>query len=160
MHRASTTDEITRIASTQKGHILERQAAPKNWSPDTLRNYVDAPSIDDVKRTGERPCVKTLKPYYYVKDLTDLQGPAEGIITLPHHVRTLPLEARTVNISITHSRQLAYTEILQEADTRELEDLLNKELLIADWPHLRLPRRVVHLWEEKFPELSGAIPLG
>jgi hypothetical protein len=93
------------------------------------------------------------KPYIVADDLSDLRGPTEGTVTLPHHldwsghaVYDLDRPARLASM---------YKAVLNEASTmQDLRDWLDERVLIELWPTLWLPARLRGLWENRFPELA------
>jgi len=91
-----------------------------------------------------------------IQNLDDLTGPTAGMMELPHVIHWGPL--RVCDLSNDGRRRTAYQEILREAATGEqLASLLNKDLLIQDWPFLMLPPRLRAGWEKVHPaELGGA----
>jgi len=49
---------------------------------------------------------------------------------------------------------MAYRAIVREGTPADQEALLNRTLLLREWPNLILPARCQALWEERFPELT------
>lgn len=96
------------------------------------------------------------RPYFTPDSLDELQGPAKGVIELPHAV--LWLEHRTVDLDSPGGTPLAYQALIAEGLPDEQRALLNRTLLINVWTELNLDQRVVDLWESRFPELSAAEP--
>lgn len=49
-----------------------------------------------------------------------------------------------------------YRTVLTEGQCQDLENFLNRDLLIAQWPVLRtlIPCPARHVWEAGFPELA------
>ncbi|MFY1655126.1 hypothetical protein ACN27J_30130 [Solwaraspora sp. WMMB762] len=100
----------------------------------------------DYRSYGDR------KPYVVADTLTALTGPAEGVVTLPHHLDwsghaeyDLNRPARLVSM---------YKVVLTEAGSvDDLNTWLNADLLRRLWPALWLPTRLRRLWEGTFPEL-------
>jgi len=91
-----------------------------------------------------------------IQDLDDLRGPATGILNLPHMIHWGPL--KFCDLSDTARRRSTYQEILREAANGEdLASLLNKGLLMQDWPFLALPPRLKAGWEKVHPELGGTL---
>ena len=89
-----------------------------------------------------------------IKDLDDLRGPAEGMLKLPHMIDWGPI--KVYDLSDARMRHVAYETILREAaNGDDLASLLNKDLLIQDWPLLILPLRLRAGWEKVHPDLGG-----
>lgn len=83
MQRATTTDEIIRIASTQKGHILERQATPTALA----RAVADDILFDGYSYGGDRVYQST-GPIFNDMDLEDAWAIWLSIIPdIPVHER-------------------------------------------------------------------------
>lgn len=55
-------------------------------------------------------------------------------------------------------RYLLYMTILTSAVRPEhYTSWLNADLLRADWPDFRLPRRLRQIWQDRFPELAAGV---
>ncbi|MBI8999743.1 hypothetical protein M0E87_02740 [Corynebacterium sp. CCM 9185] len=93
------------------------------------------------------------KPYVAPDSLDELRGPSEGIFVLPHSVRWLNEKARTTDVTNKIRRRCAYRDLLAEGTYEQQCEFINRDLLIRDFPHLPLPRRVTKLWTDAFPEL-------
>lgn len=98
---------------------------------------------------------RDLKPYYAPESLEALRGPYHGRIDLPHQVRW-QADRRGVDIDDPGGRRMAYQALLAEGSAADQERLLNRRRLIEMWPLLNLDRRVLDLWEGRFPELRDA----
>lgn len=98
------------------------------------------------------------KPYYVPASLDDLRGPVSGTVFLDRYMywqpgpQTLPLDEDMTPV--------VYQAVLAEGLEGDPERLLNKNLLIALWPRLMLPAKVVWLWESRFDELRGNLRSG
>jgi hypothetical protein len=93
------------------------------------------------------------KPYIVADDLSDLRGPAEGSVTLPHHLDWSG--QATYDLDRPARRASMYKAVLNEASTiKDLHDWLDERVLIELWPTLWLPARLRALWESRFPELA------
>ena len=89
-----------------------------------------------------------------IQDLDDLRGPATGMLELPQMIHWGPI--KVCDVSDGGHRRIAYQEILREAaNGDDLASLLNKDLLIQDWPLLMLPLRLRAGWEKVHPDLGG-----
>ncbi|MEU3407684.1 hypothetical protein ABZ766_27575 [Streptomyces sp. NPDC006670] len=88
--------------------------------------------------------------------LEELAGPAHGTVGLPLHVAWSGL--RTYDLDRPRLRMGLYRTVLAEGQHEDLVKLLNRDLLIAQWPILRtlVSRHIRQVWEEAFPELSPA----
>lgn len=97
---------------------------------------------------------RDVKPYAVVDDLGQLRGPVGGVVELSHSVLWAP-GGPYVDLDEPGGRGLAYRAVLAEGTVADLEQILNRDQLIAVWPTLLLPRRVRALWESRFPELRS-----
>lgn len=88
--------------------------------------------------------------------LTDLAGPSHGMVELPLHVAWSG--RRSYTLDQPRSRMGLYRTVLAEGQHQDLIDLLNRDLLTAQWPTLRtlISRPLRHVWEAAFPELGAA----
>ncbi|MFK0042366.1 transcriptional regulator [Paenarthrobacter sp. NPDC090517] len=99
-----------------------------------------------------RVLIRDVIPYEVTESLDALQGPGEGILTLPQHVYWGP----QAECDLGHPEDVykAYQAILREGTRADQEQLLNADLLMKVWSELMLPVRVRDLWENKFPQLA------
>ena len=93
-----------------------------------------------------------------IGDLADLRGPATGRVRLPLRLfwsgRATDTEFDLARPAIARSM---YEHVLREASHRdELAAHLNRDLLVAVWPDLALPRGVRQAWETAHPVLGEA----
>lgn len=95
-----------------------------------------------------------LKPYAVPETLDELEGPDSGIITLPREVWWQP-GGDDFDLDDVVAIKRAYRAVISEGNIETIRRFLNKELLIALWPDLALPNRLVPLWERRFPELGA-----
>lgn len=88
--------------------------------------------------------------------LEDLAGPAAGRVELPLHVAWSGL--RTYDLGKPRLRMSLYRTVLAEGQRDDVVALLDRDLLIAQWPVLRslVSRHVRQAWEEAFPRLADA----
>ena len=91
-------------------------------------------------------------PYEVPSSLSALHGPARGTLQLPVTVHWGP--SRSFDLSDTGQRRMAYRALVREGTPADQEALLNRTLLLQEWPNLILPTRCQALWEEHFPELT------
>lgn len=94
------------------------------------------------------------KAYVIAEKLTDLRGPTQGTVTLPHHLDW----SGNPTYDLARPARLAsmYKTVLSEASTvDDLRTWVNAELLIQLWPTLWLPPQLRRLWESTFSELAA-----
>lgn len=103
--------------------------------------------------TGGGLHFRDVKPYAVVEDLEQLQGPYGGVVELSHSVLWAPGGGR-VDLDRTGELRMAYRAVLNEGTVDDLERVLNRDRLVAVWPELLLPLRVLELWESRFSELT------
>ncbi|MCY0944826.1 hypothetical protein [Streptomyces antarcticus] len=87
--------------------------------------------------------------------LEKLTGPDHGVVHLPLHVAWSGL--RAYDLDRPRLRMGMYRTVLAEGQHEDLVHLLNRDLLITQWPVLRtlVPRHLRQAWEEAFPELTA-----
>ncbi|WP_331761953.1 hypothetical protein [Streptomyces sp. NBC_01546] len=88
--------------------------------------------------------------------LEKLAGPEHGVVELPLHVSWSGL--RAYDLDRPGVRMGFYRTVLAEGQHEDLVTLLNRDLLLAQWPILRtlISKHVWQVWEEAFPELATA----
>jgi hypothetical protein len=86
--------------------------------------------------------------------LEELTGPVHGQVELPLHVAWSGL--RTYDLDRPRQLMSLYRTVLAEGQRRDLVTLLDRDLLISQWPTLRtlVSRHVRDVWEDAFPELA------
>jgi hypothetical protein len=104
---------------------------------------------------GERVFFRDVKPYAIVDRLDQLRGPAGGTVDLSHSVLWAP-GGGLVDLDRPGALRMAYRAVLNEGTVEELVRVLNRDVLIAVWPQLLLPLRVLTMWESRFPELRSS----
>ena len=95
------------------------------------------------------------RPYAVPGSLSDLAGPAHGIVVLPGH---LGWTGRT-RYDLDDDADLAmfYERVLVEAATiHDLAALLDSNLLRSLWRQLFPPAPVRRLWEQRYADLAAA----
>ncbi|MEU8226848.1 hypothetical protein [Kribbella sp. NPDC048915] len=93
-------------------------------------------------------------PYVVPASLDLLQGPTAGVVELPTRLDWSP-NSRYDLASLDEAIGL-YNKVISEASTEaDLTQYLNRDVLVALWPRLRLPRRCAELWNQRFPELAA-----
>jgi hypothetical protein len=91
-----------------------------------------------------------------VRNLADLRGPADGVVTLPLRLYWSPPD-RVFDLGDPFTLRSMYQVVLGEAiHAEELTSYLNQDTLIAVWPDLHLPKAVRRAWEEHHPLLRAA----
>lgn len=89
-----------------------------------------------------------------VADLMELQGPAAGIVELPH--RLFWQHDRHVDLDNPALLRWAYETVLCEAaGVEELCTWLHGPTLVQVWPELFLPAGVRRAWEKRHRILRG-----
>ncbi|MDT6986009.1 hypothetical protein ACFSUJ_11635 [Streptomyces lusitanus] len=86
--------------------------------------------------------------------LDELTGPAHGQVELPLHVAWSGL--RSYDLDRPRQRMSLYRTVLAEGQRDDLPTLLNRDVLVGQWPVLRtlVSRHVRDVWEDAFPELA------
>jgi hypothetical protein len=91
-----------------------------------------------------------------VADLAELHGPTEGIVRLPLWLFWSP-EGKPFDLGDKDMLFWFYQAVLREAGRPEdLSTYLDRDLLVALWPDLYLPKGVRRAWEEKHAALRAA----
>ena len=104
----------------------------------------------------EKVRYRDIVPYEAPTALAALRGPDCGTIDLPITVHWGPM--RTLDLSDTGQRRMAYRALVRDGTPPVQEAFLNRTLLLQEWPNLILPRRCQALWEQRFPELTAGRP--
>lgn len=103
--------------------------------------------------SDDRVFLRDVKPYAVPESLDELQGPATGVVELPLSIYWAPGE-HTADVGTDDGAWITYVSALSEGRLEEIVRLVNAERLRQVWGQLLLPRRVVTLWESRFPELN------
>jgi hypothetical protein len=91
--------------------------------------------------------------------LAALTGPASGVVELPPELAWSG--RRAFDLAEAEQRYLYHMTVLTAAVTpAHYTRWLNPDLLVAEWPRLRLPRPLRRAWQEQFPELRAAAGAG
>jgi hypothetical protein len=91
-----------------------------------------------------------------VTDLSSLRGPSRGAVQLPLRLYWSG-PSPVFDLSEPYLARWLYQIVLREASRPEdLTSYLDRDMLIALWPQLRLPRGVRQAWEERHPQLRAA----
>ena len=104
---------------------------------------------------ARRVYFRDVKPYAIVDRLDQLRGPAGGTVELSHSVLWAP-GGGLVDLDRPGPLRMAYRAVLNEGTVEDLVRVLNRDVLIAVWPDLLLPLRVLAMWESRFPELRSS----
>jgi hypothetical protein len=104
------------------------------------------------------PAAEVLRARYAGRlpaSLDDLSGPVHGQVELPLHVAWSGL--RTYDLDRPRQRMSLYRTVLAEGQHDDLVAVLNRNLLLAQWPVLRtlVSRHIRHVWEDAFPMLAS-----
>ncbi|MFI0780812.1 hypothetical protein [Streptomyces sp. NPDC021212] len=88
--------------------------------------------------------------------LGELIGPSHGTVQLPLHVAWSGLTR--FDLDRPRLRMSMYRTVLAEGQRDDLVTLLNRDLLVSQWPVLRtlISRAIRDVWESAFPELTAA----
>ncbi|WP_136314198.1 transcriptional regulator [Actinomyces procaprae] len=97
---------------------------------------------------------RDVEPYDVPDSLDELRGPATGPVQLPAGVRWVSGD-RTYDVGREYTGRLVYQAVLAEGLVDEQRRFLNRGRTIELWPVLNLDKRIVQLWEGRFPELHG-----
>jgi hypothetical protein len=104
---------------------------------------------------ARRVYFRDVKPYAIVDRLDQLRGPAGGTVELSHSVLWAP-GGGLVDLDRPGPLRMVYRAVLNEGTVEDLVRVLNRDVLIAVWPDLLLPLRVLAMWESRFPELRSS----
>jgi len=89
-----------------------------------------------------------------VTDLASLRGPSRGAVELPLRLYWSG-PSPMFDLSEPYLARWLYQIVLREASRPEdLTSYLDRDMLIALWPQLRLPRGVRQAWEERHPRCA------
>jgi hypothetical protein len=94
-----------------------------------------------------------VRPYAVAESLDELQGPAHGVLELPHELAWSG--RRCFDLDDDYDRGAAYKIVLEEGREEHFRRLVNGTLLRRHWGEIRPARQVRALWEQRFPELRG-----
>ncbi|GLY01118.1 MULTISPECIES: hypothetical protein [Actinoplanes] len=93
------------------------------------------------------------KPVVVADDLTLLNGPTTGVVTLPRHLdwsgsADYDLEAAGRIVDLYR------TVLIEATKPDDLHTFLNRTVLTRLWPALWLPPAIRKAWEDRFPTLQ------
>lgn len=96
------------------------------------------------------------RAYALPETLEELTGPTSGPVDLPPTI--VWSERSHYELDDPYDVRIMYERVVREAPRpADLQRYLNSSLLVTVWRRLFLPRRVVAMWEERFPELLHAV---
>ena len=103
---------------------------------------------------GNRVLYRDVKPFDVPTALDDLVGPSSGRVALPNHLCWAPGDG-VYDLDEIGGAMVVYQSVITAGSADEQRDLLNKGLLEALWPDLRLDVGIIAAWEERFDPLRG-----
>jgi hypothetical protein len=91
-----------------------------------------------------------------VRDLASLRGPSGGVVELPLRLYWSG-SSPVFDLADPEMRRWLYQIVLREASRPEdLTGYLDRDMLVAVWPELYLPKGVRQAWEEHHLQLRAA----
>jgi hypothetical protein len=91
-----------------------------------------------------------------VRDLASLRGPSQGTVSLPLRLYWSG-PSPVFDLDMPYLRRWLYEIVLREASRPEdLTGFLDRDMLVALWPELYLPRGVRQAWQELHHQLRAA----
>lgn len=103
--------------------------------------------------SDDRVFLRDVKPYAVPESLDELQGPATGVVELPLSIYWAPGD-HLADVGTADGAWKTYVAALSEGRLEDIIRLVNADRLRQVWGDLLLPRRVVAMWESRFPELN------
>lgn len=94
---------------------------------------------------AERVHTAWTRPFALPASMSELRGPASGLLELPHHVYWGP--ERIVDLDSPAGVGKAYEATIREGLREDLRCLLNAARLRSVWDDLVLPIRIRTAWE-------------
>lgn len=158
-----------RLIGTEGDMVAARAGAAGqvdfSWIAARCSNRVSFRPDDGYAGSMEATGAAAVRTRYYVRpgrraivitDLADLRGPANGTVTLPLWLYwSGPSPA--FDLGVPSMRRWLYEIVLREAaEPEDLTRFLDREMLIALWPELYLPKGVRQAWEEHHLVLRAA----
>jgi hypothetical protein len=160
---------VPAASQLQRGHresaARRLPAEPGQTAAGELSNRVSFCPDDGCAGSVEAAGAAAVLTAYYARpgrrvivitDLADLSRPVDGTVTLPLWLYwSGPSPA--FDLGVPSMRRWLYEIVLREAaGTDDLTRFLDREMLIALWPELYLPKGVRQAWEEHHPVLRAA----
>ncbi|QFQ98079.1 hypothetical protein F9278_19780 [Streptomyces phaeolivaceus] len=89
--------------------------------------------------------------------LEELAGQVHGRVELPPHAVWSGL--RSYDLDRLRQRMSLYRIVLTEGQRADLVAFLDRDLLLAQWPDLRIliSRHIREVWEDAFPEIVSGL---
>ncbi|MDG4790698.1 hypothetical protein O7626_33135 [Micromonospora sp. WMMD1102] len=143
--------DLQRVTGYSRETIRQALRPEVRQATNISRRKTSAQPPADYRSYGDR------KPYVVANALDALNGPTQGVVTLPRHLDW----SGHGEYDLSRPGRLAsmYKVVLTEAGTvGDLNDWLDAELLLRLWPTLWLPAPLRQRWEEAFPELAATRP--
>jgi len=125
---------------------ITTSSRPCQWKEITVKTYLPVASAAVMTQEHTRP---TFVP----NNLSDLNGPVNGKVTLPLILDWTPLNSYDLE-SCSGLRRLYETVLSEATSEADIIRYVNKNNLLKLWHELRLPRRVRYVWESFYPELK------
>ncbi len=158
--------EATRAAALADRDASLRDFAEAGWraadlqrvtgySRETVRQALNPEARQAINAGRREATARRRQPYYIVKSLDELHGPAEGTVTLPPHLAA-PGDA---DYDLAYAREVAgmYEMVLvRAASLQDVRAWVDPRLLVRVWPLVILPERLTDGWENRIPELARA----
>lgn len=96
-----------------------------------------------------------LRPVVVARDLSDLRGPASGLVALPQRLMW-SCPGRVFDLADADHAAEMYEAVFDAARCEDdLAEYVNADLLIRLWPDLALAPRVRRAWEATHPRLAA-----
>jgi hypothetical protein len=110
-----------------------------------------------LRHPAPAPATRALRPIVVPGALSDLNGPATGVLELPQWLCwSLPADKRRFDLADPHQVRAAYEYVIDAARTQaDLADWLNAGLLASVWGQLGMGRVKRQKWETALPALAG-----
>lgn len=160
-YEAAAQAQLTAAArALDEGARVRGWASGEGWltpPPIRMRTVTTAPSTGRAAPGRVRHQARPGRPALVVPDLADLRGPTAGTVELPLWLYWSQPDLR-FDLDDPDMRQWMYEIVLREAGgVEDLTTYLDRDMLIALWPRLYLPKGVRHAWEDRHPALRSEV---
>jgi transcriptional regulator with XRE-family HTH domain len=160
-YEAAAQAQLTAAArALDEGERVRGWASGEGWltpPPIRMRTVTTAPSTGRAAPGRVRHQARPGRPALVVPDLADLRGPTTGTVGLPLWLYWSQPDLR-FDLDDPDMRQWMYEIVLREAGgVEDLTTYLDRDMLIALWPRLYLPKGVRHAWEDRHPALRSEV---
>jgi transcriptional regulator with XRE-family HTH domain len=160
-YEAAAQAQLTAAArALDEGERVRGWASGEGWltpPPIRMRTVTTAPSTGRAAPGRVRHQARPGRPALVVPDLADLRGPTAGTVELPLWLYWSQPDLR-FDLDDPDIRQWMYEIVLREAGgVEDLTTYLDRDMLIALWPRLYLPKGVRHAWEDRHPALRSEV---